>query len=254
MTSKRLLTVTALAILIMVGQSRAGYAADIHVTCSLGFKSVMEELAPQFERSSGHKVVVEYGLAAQFKQQIEGGKDFDLAVLTPAHIDDLIKQGKMAADSRTVLARTGLGLMIKAGGRKPDLSSTDAFKRALTGAKTIAFAKEGASGVAFVATVEKLGMMKSLEAKFKPTASGEEVNNLVVSGGAEFGVLPLSEILAVKGAELGGMFPAEVQTFITMAGGVNSKAKQGAAARDLLKFLTSPGVLTTIKAKGMERT
>jgi molybdate transport system substrate-binding protein len=253
MTTKRSLTVAAFAILSMLGQSAAAYAADVRVLCSLGLKSVMEELAPQFERTSGHKVIVEYGLAAQYKQQIEGGKDFDLAVLTPAHIDDLIKQSRIAADSRTVIARTGLGLMIRSGGRKPDVSSTEAFKRALVAAKAIAFAKEGASGVAFVATVEKLGMTEALKSKFKATGGGEEVNALVVKGEADFGVLPLSEILGVQGTELGGMFPAEVQTFITMAGGVSSKARQGVAARDLLKFLASPGVLAAIKAKGMER-
>jgi molybdate transport system substrate-binding protein len=253
MKTRRLVTVAAFAILLMLGQTGAAYAAEIHVLCSLGLKSVVEDLVPQFERTSGHKVVVEYGLAAQFKQQIEGGKDFDLAILTPALIDDLIKQSRMAADSRAVIARTGLGLMIRAGGRKPDISSTDAFKRALLGAKSIAFAKEGASGVAFVATIDRLGMTETLKSKFKPTGSGEEVNDLVVRGEADFGVLPLSEILAVKGAELGGMFPTDIQTFITMAGAINPKAKQGAVARDLLKFLTSPGVLPTIKAKGMER-
>jgi molybdate transport system substrate-binding protein len=253
MKIRRPVNVAVLAILLILGQSAAAYAADIRVLCSLGIKSVVDELIPQFERASGHKVVIEYGLAAQFKQQIESGKDFDLTVLTPAMIDDLIKQSKVVADSRTVIARTGLGLMIRAGGRKPDVSSTDAFKRALLGAKSIAFAREGASGVAFVATVERLGMTETLKAKFKPTGGGEEVNALVVSGEADFGVLPLSEILGVKGAELGGMFPADVQTFITMAGAVNPKAKQGAAARDFLKFLTSPAVLPTIKAKGMER-
>ena len=253
MKTRRSVTVTALAILFMLGQAGSAYAAEIHVLCSLGLKSVMEELAPQFERSSGHKVVLEFGLASAFKQQIEGGKDFDLAVLTPPMVDDLIKHGKMAADSRTVIARTGLGLMIRARGRKPDVASTDAFKRALLGAKSIAFAKEGASGVAFVATIERLGMSETLKTKLKPTSTGEEVNDLVVRGEADFGVLPLSEILAVKGAELGGMFPSDVQTFITMAGAVNPKAKQGAAARELLKFLTSPATLPTIKAKGMER-
>ena len=253
MKIRRSVTVAAFAILFMLGQAGAAYAAEIHVLCSLGLKSVVEALVPQFERTSGQKVVVEFGLAAQFKQQIEGGKDFDLAILTPALIDDLIKQNKMAADSRVVIARTGLGLMIRAGGRKPDVSSVDAFKRALLGAKSIAFAKEGASGVAFVATVEKMGMTETLKSKFKTTASGEEVNDLVVRGQSDFGVLPLSEILAVKGAELGGMFPADVQTFITMAGAVNPKAKQGTGARDFLKFLMSPGVLPTIKAKGMER-
>jgi molybdate transport system substrate-binding protein len=253
MKTRRPVTVAVLAILLILGHSGAAYAADIRVLCSLGIKSVVEELLPQFERTSGHKVVIEYGLAAQFKQQIEGGKDFDLTILTPALIDDLIKQGKIATDSRTVIARTGLGLMIRAGGRKPDVSNTDAFKRALLGAKSIAFAREGASGVAFVATVERLGMTETLKAKFKPTGGGEEVNDLVVRGEADFGVLPLSEILAVKGAELGGMFPPDVQTFITMAGAVNAQAKQGAAARDLLRFLMSPAVLPTVKAKGMER-
>jgi molybdate transport system substrate-binding protein len=233
--------------------SSAAQAAEIRVLCSNGLQAVMENLAPQFERTSGHKVVVTFGLAAGFKQQIEKGEAFDLAVLTPPMIDDLIKQGKMAADSRTVIARTGLGLMIRAGAKKPDVSTTDAFKRSLAGAKGIAFAKEGASGVAFTATIERLGIAESLKSKLKPTSTGEEVNDLVVKGGADFGVLPLSEIVRVRGAELGGMFPADVQTYITMAAGVSSSAKQGAAARDLIKFLTSPANLSTIKAKGMER-
>jgi len=228
-------------------------AADIQVLCSNGLKAVMEDLGPQFERATGHKVMMKFGLAAGFKQQIEGGTPFDLAILTPALVDDLIKQGKIAADSRAVIARTGLGIMIRAGAHKPDVSTTEAFKRSLLGSKSIAFAKEGASGVAFVATIEKLGIASGLQSKLKPTATGEEVNSLVVSGGAEFGILPLSEILPIRGAELGGMFPNDVQTYIVMAGGVGSAAKQGAAARDLLKFLMAPAALSTIKAKGMER-
>src|SRR5688572_3423120 len=158
MVTKRPVIIVLLAMLLVVGHTSAAFAADIRILCSLGFKAVMEELAPQFERASGHKVIAEYGLAATLKQQIETGKDFDLAVLTPAGVDDLIKQGKMAADSRAVLARVGLGLMIRAGTKKPDLSNTDAFKRALVASKAIAFAREGASGVAFVATIERLGM------------------------------------------------------------------------------------------------
>jgi molybdate transport system substrate-binding protein len=239
--------------MLIVALPGSALSAEIRVLCSNGLQAVMEDLGPQFEKASGHKVSVTFGLAAGFKQQIEGGAAFDLAVLTPPMIDDLIKQGKMAADSRTVIARTGLGLMIRAGAKKPDVSTTDAFKRSLLGAKAIAFAKEGASGVAFTATIERLGMADSLKSKLKPTATGEEVNDLVVKGGADFGILPLSEILRVRGAELGGMFPADVQTYITMAAGVSSSAKQGAAARELIKFLTAPANLPAIKAKGMER-
>jgi molybdate transport system substrate-binding protein len=240
-------------LLSILSISVAAQAAEIRVLCSNGLKAVMEDAAAQFERASGHKVVTKFGLAAGFKQQIEAGEAFDLAVLTPALIDDLIKQGKLAADSRAVIARTGLGLMIRAGARKPDVSTTEAFKRSLLGAKSIAFAKEGASGVAFTALIEKLGIASDLKTKLKPTSTGEEVNDLVVTGGADFGVLPLSEILPVRGAELGGMFPSDVQSYIIMVGAVGSNAKQNAAARELLKFLMAPTTLPMIKAKGMER-
>jgi molybdate transport system substrate-binding protein len=237
----------------MLVWSSSADAAEIRVLCSNGLKAVMEDLAPQFERATGHKIVVKFGLAAGFKQQIEAGEAFDLAVLTPPLIDDLVKQGKLAAGSRAVIARTGLAIMIRAGARKPDVSTTEAFKRALVGAKSIAFAKEGASGVAFAALIPRLGIADALKAKLKPTSTGEEVNELVVRGDAEFGVLPLSEILGVRGADLGGMFPADVQTYITMGAAVSSSAKQGAAARELIKFLTAPTSLPAIKAKGMER-
>jgi molybdate transport system substrate-binding protein len=152
-----------------------------------------------------------------------------------------------------VIAKTGLGIMIRAGARKPDVRSADSFKSSLLGAQSIAYAKEGASGVAFTALIERLGMVQSLKSKLKPTASGEEVNNLVVSGGAQYGILPLSEILAVKGAELGGLFPSDLQTYVTMATAVSSNSKQAAAARDLIKFMMAPAANSVLKAKGMER-
>ena len=251
--SNRIVCAASFVLLFILGQPGQANAAELRVLCSNGLKAVFEELAPQFERASGHKVVVKFGLAAGFKQQIDGGEAFDVAILTPALIDDLIKSGKMTADSRAVIARTGLGIMIRTGASKPDVRTADSFKSALLGAQSIAFAKEGASGVAFAALIERLGIAGTLKPKLKPTATGEEVNDLVVRGGAQYGILPLSEILAVKGAELGGMFPPDVQTYITMATAVSSNAKQAAAARDLVKFLTAPAALPVIKAKGMER-
>lgn len=253
MKINRLAYGVAFALFINLGQPGRASAADIQVLCSNGFKAVFEELAPQFERSSGNKVRVQFGLAANFKQKIDAGESYDLAILTPALIDDLIKSKKMAADTRTVIARTGLGIMIKSGAHKPDVRTSDSFKKALIDAQSIAYAREGASGVAFAALIEKLGLAESLKPRLKPTASGEEVNDLVVRGGAQYGILPLSEILAVKGAELGGMFPADVQSYITMATAVSTSSKQSAAARDLIKFLMTPAATTVVKAKGMER-
>ena len=227
---------------------------EIKVLCSNGFKAVMEELASRFERATKHKVVVKYGLAAIFRRQIESGEPFDLAVLTPAAIDDLIKEGKIVADSRTTLARTGLAIAVRAGAPKPDISTVDAFKRALLRAKSIAYTKEGASGVAFGALIQRLGIADDLKAKSQLTVTGEEVGQAVVRGEAEFGVLPVSEILPVRGAEVLGTFPGDTQTYIPMVAGVSSSAKQGSAARDLIGFLTAPAALPVIQAKGMERT
>jgi molybdate transport system substrate-binding protein len=254
MKIRRIVYVAFFAILLALGQPLSANAAEIQVLCSNGLKAVFEELAPQFEKASGHKVAVKFGLAANFKQQIESGTAvFDLAILTPAAIDDLIKAGKMAADSRSVIARTGLGIMIRTGAPKPDVRTSDSFKKALLDAQSIAYAREGASGVAFAALIERLKIADTLKPKLKPTASGEEVNDLVVRGGAQYGILPLSEILAVKGAELGGMFPAADQTYITMATAVSSSAKQANAARDLIRFMMAPAANAVIKARGMER-
>jgi molybdate transport system substrate-binding protein len=228
-------------------------AGEITVLCSNGIKTVMEDLVPKFEKATGHKVTIEYNLAAVLKQKIESGAAFDLAILTPPLVDDLVKQGKMAADSRTMLARSGLGLLIRAGGHKRDISTTDAFKRALLESKSIAYAKVGASGVYFAELIQKLGVADAVKSKSRQTATGEEVGESVARGDVELGVLPLSEILPVKGAELLGMFPADIQNYIVMTAGVNAHSKQGQVARDLIKIVTAPAALPVIKAKGMER-
>ena len=243
----------ALALAALTVQARAANAAEITVLCSVGLKAVMDELAPQFERATKHTVVVKYDLAAVLKRQIEGGAPFDLVVLTPAMLDNLIKQGKVAADSRAVVARSGLALAIREGAKKPDISSTDAFKRTLLGAKSIAYAKEGASGVFFAEIIQGLKIADALKSKSTLTATGDAIGEAVVHGTVELGVLPVSEILPVPGMVVGGAFPAEVQRYIVMVAGVSSGAKQGATARDLVKFLMAPAALPVIKAKGMER-
>jgi molybdate transport system substrate-binding protein len=242
--------VAGMAAILVSGTPAA--ADQIKVLSSLGIKAVVEELAPRFEKASGHKVTTVFGLASALKTSIEGGESFDVAILTPPLIDDLVAKGKMTASSKTVVARVGLALMVKAGARKPDVSSVDAFKKSLLGAKAITYAQAGASGIAFLATVEKLGIADAIKAKSKPAASGDEVNANVLNGTADFAVLPVSEILPVRGAELGGLFPAEVQTYIVMAAGANASAK-GAAARDFISFLMSAESTPVVRAKGMER-
>lgn len=227
-------------------------AEEIRVLSSLGIKAVVDELAPQFERATKHKVVTVFDLASVLKTKIDGGEPFDVAILTPPLLDDLIAKGTVTPASRSLVARVGLGLMMRAGGRKPDVSSVEAFKRTLLDARSITYATAGASGVAFVATIEKLGIAAQVKAKARPAASGDEVNANILNGSSDLAVLPVSEILPVKGAELGGLFPAEVQTYVQMAAGISAKAK-GSAARDFVAFLMSAANTPVVQAKGMER-
>ena len=242
---KTRLYVAALAVLL---HSTGVFADEIKVLSSVGIKAVIDELAPQFEKATKHKVTTVFGLAGAHKTSIDGGAPFDVAILTPPLLDDLIAKGRVSSKSN--VARTGLGLMIKAGAHKPDVSSVDAFKRTLLAAKSITFASAGASGIAFLATAKQLGIADTI--KTKPAASGDEVNANVLGGASDLAVLPVSEILPVKGAELGGVFPADVQTYVIMAAGVNAKAS-GTAAKDFVAFLMSPANNGVIKAKGMER-
>jgi len=239
--------------LLMLAQVGVADAAEIKVLCSTGLKAVAAELVPQFERATKHTVAIRYGLAAGLKQQIEGGEPFDVAFLTPAAMDDLVADGKIAVGTRMVIARSGLALAVRAGASKADIKTVEAFKRALLGAKSIAYAKEGASGVAFAALIQRLGIAEALKSKSLLTATGEAVGEAVVTGKAEFGVLPVSEILPVQGAEVLGRFPADTQSYIVMEGGVSTTSKHAGASKDLITFLTAPAALPVITAKGMER-
>jgi molybdate transport system substrate-binding protein len=226
-------------------------AEDVKVFSSVAMRAVIDDIAQRFERETTHHVAATFGLAAAMKARIEAGDAYDLAILTPAQIDDLIKQGKAAAASRAVIARTGLGLMVRAGAPKLDVGTVDAFTRTLTGATSLTYVPAGASGVAFLATIKQLGIAEALQPKTKAAASGDEVNTNVTSGAAQIAVLPVSEILPVKGAALGGIFPTDVQTYIVMAGATSNSASK--ATRDFLARLTAPASDAVITAKGMER-
>jgi molybdate transport system substrate-binding protein len=228
------------------------HAAEIKVLCSNGLREVMLEVAPQFERASGHKLALTFGLAAAFKQRIEAGEAFDVVVLVPALLDDVVKQGKVAGESRAVIARAGNGLAIRAGAPRPDIRTPDAFKAALLNAKSIAYAKAGQSGVYFVGLLDRLGIADAVKAKSLAQATGVEVGAAVARGDAELGVLPVSEILPVKGVELLGPFPADLQGYVVMEAGLSAAARDQAAAAALVKFLKSPEHFPVIKQKGME--
>jgi molybdate transport system substrate-binding protein len=248
---RRIAAAAAALALAALGLGSPARADEIKVFSSVAMRAVLEELAPRFERDTQHHIVATFGLAAQLKTRIENGEAYDVAILTPAQIDELVAKGKAAGASRAVIARTGLGLMVKTGAPKLDVATVEAFKQTLLAAPSLTYVPAGASGVAFKATAEKLGIAAALDAKTKAAASGEEVNANVTSGAAAIAVLPVSEILPVQGAALGGVFPADVQTYIVMAGAASNAAPQ--AARDFLALLVGRSSDAVITAKGMQR-
>ncbi len=251
MTLRSVVVRPLLVALALLGGAVPARADNVTVFSSVAMRAVIEDLARRFERETGHHVVATFGLAAALKGRIEGGEAFDLAVLTPAQIDDLIGRGRASAASRAVIARTGLGLMVRAGAPRLDVGTPDAFTRTLLAAKSVTYVPAGASGAAFLAIAKDLGIARALESKTKPAASGDEVNANVTSGAAEMAVLPVSEILPVKGAALGGVFPPALQTYIVMAGAASNTAPP--AAREFLARLMAPSSDGVIAASGMER-
>ena len=228
-------------------------AEEVRVLSSVAVKGVLDAITPEFQRSTGHTVVATFGIAAAMKASIEGGEPFDVAILTPAMLDDLAAKGVLQATSRPVIARAGLALMIKAGAPKPDVRSVAAFTRTLLAARAISYVPNSASGAAFLATLDKLTIADAVTVKARVAASVDEVTANVTTGAADLAVLPVSEIIPARGAELGGVFPAAIQRYIVMGAGVSARSPRAAAARELVDFLMAAKNTPILQANGMER-
>ncbi len=230
----------------------AAQADEIKVIASNGVKAALEELAPRFDAGTGNRLHLVFGVAAPLKRQIEAGEAFDLAILTSAGIADLAKQGKIDGASITPIARSGIGIGVKAGAHKPDIRTAEALKHALLEAKSVSWAKEGASGVAFAGIVDKMGIGPQVNAKAKLASNGAGVGELLVNGDAQLGALLVNELMAIRGVEVVGPLPPEVQSYTAFHAGVGSASKSAAAAKALAQFLTAPASAAVFKAKGQE--
>lgn len=189
---------------------------------------------------------------ATIKPRIEGGEAFDFTVLTSEAIDALIKEGKVAADSRANAARVGIGIGIRAGAAKPDVSTAEALKKTLLNAKSITYAAAGASRPPTDKMLSAMGIGDALKSKTLLLSGAEETSAAVRDGKAELLITLVSEIKSAKGLELAGPLPAEFQAYISFAAGVNPNAKNAEAAKAAVKFLTGPKAAEAYKAKGME--
>src|SRR6267378_287129 len=241
------------AALLLAGSARA---AEVRVMISGGLTAAYNALVPEFERSTGHKVLTAYGPSMgttvnAIPVRLERGEPADVLIMVGYALGDLVKQGKVIADSRVDLVKSPIGIAVKAGAPKPDISSADAIKRALLAAKSIAYS-DSASGV-YISTemFQKLGIadeMKDKARKIPATPVGE----IVAHGDAELGFQQISELKAVPGIDIIGPLPAGLQQNTVFSAGIATVSKEPDAGKALIKFLTSPAARDEIVKSGME--
>ncbi len=254
MTRRSLVTMIAASLSALLLSGAAASAADIKVLTSVALTSSLNAVVPAFEKKTGNKVTIDYNLAAEQKKRILAGERADVIILTRAMMEDLAKQGKVAADSIANVAGTPVSVVTRAGAAKPDISSVEAFKQALLSAKSITYAdpaKGGLSGVVTARAIEHLGIAEQMKAK-TILVPGAQSPELVAKGEAELGIAQASEIVPVAGAQLVGPLPGELASTTLFTGGIAAESQSAAAAKALIEFLRGPEAAPTFKAKGFE--
>ena len=248
---------SALSLTLFV-QAGAADAAEITVALAVATVPIVDDLKSAFEQSTGHTLVLAPGTAGAVVERIRGGEAADVVLVTQPQITALITEGKIAPDTSTAIATSGVGVMVRAGAPKPDISSADALRRTLLAASSIAYADPaggGASGIHFAAVLQRLGIAADIAPKAKlvpvggsPTAIAE----VVARGEAEIGIAITSVIVGVPGVDLVGPLPGDLQSTTVYTAGIGSSAAQPEAARALIDFLAGPAAEEVIRSKGME--
>ena len=239
--------VVALAI-VMAGDAGA---AELKLLISNGMKEAVHDLAPQFERATGHKLSIRYGTAAFLQRDMEAGENFDVTVVPAPSIDAVAKAGKLDISTRSDIAYSRIGVAARKGAQKPDISTVEAFKRTMLNAKAIAYATVGTSGVHFIAVCERLGIANEVKAKGK-TLPGGVLAEFVVKGEAELAIQQISELLPVEGVELVGPFPPDLQLVTTYVAATGAISRESVAGKAFIQFLKTPAAGAVLKAKGLD--
>ncbi|OFW09366.1 MAG: hypothetical protein A3H27_13650 [Acidobacteria bacterium RIFCSPLOWO2_02_FULL_59_13] len=248
MKIRSFLAAAKIGFIILLAQGLSAQAAEVKVITGVAMSAVMGELGPQFERTTSHKLVIWYGNTVTIRRRLEAGDAFDLYV--GDEMAKWVEQGKIADDTRTEIARVGIGVGVRAGAPKPDISSAEAFKRALLNAKSVTYSPQGPQAIYLPVVFERLGIAEQMKAKTKPFRKGYAA---VADGEAELGFALTNELLSFfSGVELVGPLPPELQSYLVFIAGVSTAAEQPEAAKALIRFLRSPAAVAVIKAKGLE--
>ena len=253
MTRRSMGTMALLFLGLALPAGNAG-AAEIKVLSTGNMVSILTELTGEFERASGHKLVIEYGSTPRIKARVQA-EAADLTINERYVLDDLVKQGRVVTGTVVDIARSPLGIGVRAGAPRPDISTSDALKRTLLAADSIAYPDPtgGAQdGTYFVDLIARLGIAEQLKPKIKLTMGGDAAAQLIAAGGAQIGVAQRRNFISLNGVQLLEPLPDLPGIKFLMVAGVVTGAREPAGAAAFAKFLSSPGVAPVIKAKGME--
>jgi molybdate transport system substrate-binding protein len=243
---------TAVAVCSLTLLQTAAQSADIKIILAGGLGPVVTAVKPAFEKESGNKLDITFVSGPVVKREVEGGRSFDIAISQPEIIDELIAGGKIVAGSRTDIARTGIGLSVKAGAPKPDISSVDAFKKTLVSVKSIAHSKEGASGAYFMKLLDRLQLTSAVQPKLvgAPAGAGGLVSP-VLKGEAEVVVGTASAIME-PGIDFVALIPDDLQNWSVFSAGYSTASAEPKAAQEFVAYLKSAKSLPIIKEKAMQ--
>jgi molybdate transport system substrate-binding protein len=248
--------VRALAIVIaLFAATVAARAAEINAFISTAIKAATDELLPPFERANGHTIRASYAPSGALIPRFDRGEPVDIFLTDSTAIDELIKRGKVAG--RSDLVRTGIGIAVRKGAPKPDVSSAQALKHALLAAKTVGHAAPSGGSITAAhiqGVFERLGIAAEVAPKVKLAAGGPNgrVSVLVSSGAAEIGLQQVSELMSNPDVEVVGMLPAELQLVTIYSAGITTSAREAEAAKALIQALWAPSAAAVYKAKGLE--
>lgn len=241
-----------IAFVLFFSRGLVAQTPEVRVLASNGIKAVVEDLRAQSERAIGHPLSVEYRPTANLKQEIEAGAPFDVVIVTAESVAQLSKEGKTLGGEGTPISRVGVGIGIRKGAPRPDISTPEALKRALLGTKVIAYGPVGASYPYITKMLDTLGIADTMKPKTLFFDTSDGTNGAVLQGKADFGITLVSEILPVQGLELLGPFPEAFQGYVRFTAAISANAKNHEAAQALIQFLAGPDALASIKARGMQ--
>lgn len=225
-------------------------AAELKVLAGGSLTRPLNELGPQFEKATGHRLTIHFDSTPNLIKQITLGSPFDLAVVPVDVFKDAAAKARFALGPTIDIARVGYGVIVRSGAPRPDVSTPDALKKTLLGAQSIAFVPESAAGAYVIRVFDRLGITEAMKAKTRPQGSPSQIAPAVAKGDAELGVF-LINVLIAPGVELAGSFPAELQQELVFTSAVAADSKEADAARAFIAFLTTPAATSVFKAKGM---